>query len=77
MRFPRLLKADAEVEMQVTVDQLPDARRQELVDTLVKEFHQESTFGPDAQGHVKVLLEPALVQRRFRELLQSRMPQVG
>ena len=75
--IPRLLKADAEVEVQEAVDQLPDARLQELVDTLVKEFHQESSFGPDAEGHVKVMLEPALVQRRFRELLQSHIPQVG
>ena len=75
--IPRLLKADAEVAMQEAVDQLPDARLQELVDTLVKEFHQESTFGPDAEGNVKVMLEPAVVQRRFRELLQSRIHQVG
>src|SRR5262245_52308872 len=32
--IPRLLRADTEVEMQEAVDQLPDARRQELVDTL-------------------------------------------
>jgi hypothetical protein len=75
--IPRLLKADTEVEMQEAVDQLPDARRQELVATLVKEFHQESTFGPDAEGNVKVMLEPSVVQRRFRELLQSGIPQVG
>jgi hypothetical protein len=75
--IPRLLKADTEVEMQEAVDQLPDARRQELVATLVKEFHQESTFGPDAEGNVKIMLEPAVVQRRFRELLQSGIPQVG
>jgi hypothetical protein len=72
----RLLKADAEVAMQEAVDQLPDDKRQELVETLVKEFHQESTFGPDADGNVKVMLEPAVVQRRFRELLQSGIPQV-
>jgi hypothetical protein len=75
--IPRLLRADAEAEMQEAVDRLPDARRRELVDTLVQEFHQESAFGPDAEGNVKVMLEPALVQRRFRELLQSSIPQVG
>jgi hypothetical protein len=73
----RLLRADAEGEMQEAVDQLPDARRQELVDTLVKEFHQESAFGPDADGNIKVTLEPAVIQRRFRELLQSHAPQVS
>src|SRR5262249_48312674 len=68
--IPRLLKADAEVEVQEAVDQLSDARLEELVDALVKEFHQESSFAPDAAGNVKVMLEPAVVQRRFRELLQ-------
>ena len=75
--IPRLLKADAEVEVREAVDQLPDARLQELVDTLVKEFHQESAFGPDAEGNIKVMLTPAVVQRRFKELLQSHVPQVG
>jgi hypothetical protein len=75
--MPRLLKADTEVEMQEAVDQLPDARRQELLDALVKEFHQESSFGSDASGNVKVMLEPAVVQHRFRELLQSFIHEVG
>jgi hypothetical protein len=43
----------------------------------VKEFHQESSFGLDAAGTVKVMLAPAVVQRRFSELLQSRIHQVG
>src|SRR5215475_12810680 len=75
--IPRLLKADAEEAVQEAVDQLPDTRLQELVDTLVKEFHQESSFGPDAEGTIKVMLAPAVVQRRFSELLQSRIHQVG
>ena len=75
--IPRLLKADAEEAVQETVDRLPNARLQELVDALVKEFHQESSFGLDAEGTVKVMLAPAAVQRRFSELLQSRIHQVG
>ena len=75
--MPRLLKESATVEVQEAVDRLPDTRLQELVGTLVKEFHQESSFGPDAEGTVKVMLAPAVVQRRFSELLQSRIHQVG
>src|SRR5918992_2147918 len=75
--LPRLLKESAAVETQETVDQLPDTRLQELVGTLVKEFHQESSFAPDADGNIKVTLEPAVIQRRFRELLQSGAQQVG
>ncbi len=73
----RLLKESAAVETQEAVDQLPDTRLQELVGTLVKEFHQESSFAPDADGSIKVMLEPAVIQRRFRELLQSGAQPVG
>jgi hypothetical protein len=75
--LPRLLKADAEGAVREAIDHLPDIRFQELLDTLVKEFHQESSFGPDTGGNVKVVLEPAVVQRRFRELLQSPMAPRG
>jgi hypothetical protein len=75
--MPRLLKEAAAVEVQEAVDRLPDSRLQELVATLVKEFHQESSFAPDADGNIKVTLEPAVIQRRFTELLQSRAQAVG
>jgi hypothetical protein len=75
--LPRLLKADTEVEMQEAVDQLPEARRQALLDALVQEFHRESSFGSDASGAIKVMLEPAVVQHRYRELLQSFIEAVG
>jgi hypothetical protein len=75
--MPRLLKEAAAVEVQEAVDRLPDRRLQELVATLVKEFHQESSFAPDADGNIKVTLEPAVIQRRFTELLQSRAHAVG
>jgi hypothetical protein len=75
--IPRLLKEGADVGVQQAAEQLPDARLQELVGTLVKEFHQESSFGPDADGNVRVMLEPDAVQGRFRELLQSGAHRVG
>jgi hypothetical protein len=73
--IPRLLKAEATAEVMEAVDRLPDARLRELVDTLVEEFHQESAFGPDAEGNIKVMLAPAVVQQRFRDLLQPRIHQ--
>jgi hypothetical protein len=75
--IPRLLRVDADVVVQEAVDQLPSARLQELVDTLVKDFHQESAFGPDAEGNIKVTLQPTVVQHRFRELVQSSSAQLG
>ena len=75
--IPRLLKVNTEVEMQEVVAKLPDARRQEFLDALVREFHQESSFGSDASGNIKVMLAPSVVQHRFRELLQPFIHEVG
>jgi hypothetical protein len=75
--IPRLLKADANAELREAAEQLPEATFQALVDALVKEFHQASSFGPDAEGNVKVTLEPTVLQHRFRELLRSHVHQVG
>jgi hypothetical protein len=67
--IPRLLKEGEDVEVHQTVGELSACRMQELVDMLVKEFHRESSFGSDEEGCVKVTLEPAVVQQRFKELL--------
>jgi hypothetical protein len=70
----RLLKEGADAGVREVVEQLPDARLQELVNALVQEFHQESSFGPDADGNVRVTLDSAVVQGRFKELAQSHVP---
>ncbi len=67
--IPRLLKEGPDAEAQQAAEGLPDVRLQELVGILVTEYHQESSFGSDEEGHVKVTLEPGIVQRRFKELL--------
>lgn len=73
----RLLKEGDNLGLQEEAGQLPDASLRELVGSLVQEFHRESSFGADAQGNVTVTLEPAVVQRRFRELLQARARRDG
>ena len=67
--IPRLLKEGADVEVHRAVGELSTPRMQELVHILVKEFHRESSFASDEQGGVKVTLEPAVVQQRFKDLL--------
>jgi hypothetical protein len=67
--IPRLLQEGADVEVQRAVGELSGPRMQELVHVLVQEFHQESSFGSDEQGCVKVMLAPAVVQQRLKELL--------
>ena len=71
LEIPRLLKQGADAALLQTADALPDARLQELLGLLVREFHRESAFGTDEAGHVKVTLEPGVIQQRFRELLTA------
>ena len=69
--IPRLLKEGPDVEAQQAAGELSEPRLQELVGMLVKELHQASSFGSDEEGHVRVTLEPAVVQKRFQELLAA------
>ncbi len=72
--IPRLLKEGSDSEVQQVAGELPEARLQELVGILVKEFHQASSFRADEEGHVKVTLEAVVVQKRFKELLSCGFP---
>lgn len=67
----RLLHESSDGEVQQVTEALPKAQLQELVNALVKELHQESAFESDEEGHVKVTLESALLQKRFKELLKG------
>jgi hypothetical protein len=69
----RLLKETVDTDIREVVERLPGARLQQLIDALVQEFHQESSFGPDADGNVRVTLEPGVVQDRFKALAQSQV----
>ena len=69
--IPRLLKEGADAQVQHAVETLPEARFQDLVGILAKDLHQESSFGPDEAGNLKVTLDPAVVQQRFKGLLTA------
>ena len=45
----------------------------EVIASLVQELHQESSFGADDEGYLKVTLEPALIQQKFMELVGDRV----
>ena len=40
----------------------------ELVERLVQELHQESSFGTDDQGYLKVTLGPGVIRQRLTEM---------
>jgi len=42
-----------------------------LIATLVQAFHQDASFGANEAGYLKVTLEPAVIEQRFLELVES------
>lgn len=67
--IPRLVQDGADTEVRQAMENLSPAGLQDLMGALVKEFHQDSSFGSDQEGHMQVTLEPAVVQQRFKALL--------
>ena len=51
-------------------EQTPAPQMQALVATLAQEFHQDTSFGANEAGYLKVLLEPAVIAQRFLELVR-------
>jgi hypothetical protein len=55
------------------VDQTPAPQMQALIANLVQEFHQDTSFGANEAGYLKVTLEPAVIQQRFLGLVGNRV----
>ena len=49
-----------------------ESRLAEIVDGLVGEFHQESSFGADEEGNLIVSLGPEAIRRRFLEFASEK-----
>jgi hypothetical protein len=60
-------------ETRRVVDQTPASQMQALIATLVQEFHQDTSFGANEAGYLKVTLEPAVIQQRFLGLVGHRV----
>lgn len=69
LEIQRLVCDGADAEVRQAAEELSPPGLQELIGALAKEFHQDSSFGSDEEGHVKVTLEAAVVQQRFKALL--------
>ena len=50
---------------------MPAPQMQALIANLVQEFHQDTSFGANEAGYLKVTLEPTVIQQRFLELVGS------
>jgi len=60
-------------ETRRVVDQTPAPQMQALIANLVQEFHQDTSFGANEAGYLKVTLEPAVIQQRFLGLVGNRV----
>ena len=49
-----------------------DSRLGEIIEGLVGEFHQESSFGADEEGNLMVSLGPEAIRRRFLEFASEK-----
>ena len=49
-------------------DDTPELQLKELIASMAQEFHQDSSFGKDEEGYLKVTLEPVLIQQKFVEM---------
>ena len=56
-------------------DSTPAPELKELFASLAQQLDQESTFGPDpnSEGFVKVILESAVIQQSFLEMVEGRV----
>jgi hypothetical protein len=65
----RILQATTAPETRRVADQIPAPQMQGLIATLVQEFHQDTSFGANEAGYLRVTLEPAVIEQRFLELV--------
>ena len=65
----RLVRREPQEEMLSITSGMAELDLQGLVDGLVEEFHQDSSFGLDDQGQLMLTLEDSVVEARFKELV--------
>ena len=64
----RLVRGEPQEEMLSVTAGMAELDLQGLVEGLVEEFHQDSSFGLDDQGQLMLTLEDSVVEARFKEL---------
>ena len=51
---------------------IPEPQLKEIMASLAQKLHQESSFGTDEKGNLKITLDPDLAQRKFMEIVGDR-----
>jgi hypothetical protein len=65
----RILQETTAPETRRVADQIPAPQMQGLIANLVQEFHQDTSFGANEAGYLRVTLEPTVIEQRFLELV--------
>ena len=65
----RILQETTAPETRRAAEQTPAPQMQALIANLAQEFHQDTSFGANEEGFLRVTLEPGVIQQRFLELV--------
>ena len=69
VEIERILQAMTAPETRRVTEKTPEPQMQALVANLAQEFHQDTSFGANEEGYMKVVLEPAVIEQRFLALV--------
>jgi len=69
VEIERILQETTAPETRRVADQIPAPQMQALIANLIQAFHQDTSFGANEEGYLKVTLEPAVIEQRFLELV--------
>ena len=69
VEIERILQETTAPETRRVAEKTPEPQMQALVANLAQEFHQDTSFGVNEAGYLKVTLEPAVIEQRFLALV--------
>lgn len=67
------LKAAADTPAREVMAVLAEPELKKIVADLVLEFYNDSSFGPDDEGYLKVTLAPDTIEQRFLEMASNKV----
>ena len=69
----RTLSESTDPATRAAADGTSEPQLKELIASLAQELHQESSFGADEEGYLKVTLESDYIRQKFKEMAEGRV----
>ena len=69
VEIERILQETTAHETRRVAEKTPEPQMKALIANLAQEFHQDTSFGANEAGYLKVILEPAVIEQRFFALV--------